>query len=97
MLVFVDTVAALLSIGDPTATSLVVVVELALTSAGEAARSLETWSCSLASWSFCQLRTASMSGWTGELHSGCWDPPLLPAGGVCWTKEAEGGSTVAGD
>jgi len=30
---------------------------------GEAASSLVTWSCSLASCSFCQLRTFRMSGW----------------------------------
>jgi len=65
VLVLVETVVALLSTGDPTATSLVAVVEVVvggLTSAGEAASSLETWSCSLASCSFCQLRTDRMSG-----------------------------------
>ena len=72
----VETVAALLRTGEPTATSLVLV----FTSAGEAASSLETWSCSLASCSFCQVRTDRMSGWTGDLQSAC----LLEAGGVLW-------------
>ena len=56
----VETVAALLRTGDPTATSLVVV--LAPAWPGEAVSSLDTWSCSLASCSFCQLRTARISG-----------------------------------
>jgi len=33
---------------------------------GDAAKSLATWSCSLASWEFCQLRTVMISGWMGE-------------------------------
>ena len=61
-LVLVETVAAaLLRTGEPTATSLVGVLACGCW-AGEAVSSLDTWSRSLASCSFCQLRTARMSG-----------------------------------